>query len=331
MRRTLATSLIAMALLAATLPLRAEGVPLDTLAWSADIGANPTPAGMAGRVQCWFIIDLEEESGRQIYWSLRGRVQKTYENKYQILHFVVGANGDLPQKAEVEVEWWAKARDQSSSLVRAFAGDSLAAVVIVDGKGKITRVARLGGTNDNEWKTADSLYPTATPLVDDEGAFPLGCKKALKWVKLGDLKRVNKEIPKLGPDGPAMAKGLMEGANKMIEADAQLIAGGATPVAERMLAIERVQAVMAEFPGAKAAKQATDAIKQVGKDKALQNEQAAYAMLQDYFRAMRKVSAKKVKGVQMEWLPGITAKFGGTYAAEVATMIRAASRLDEKE
>lgn len=331
MRRTLATSLFATVLFAATLPLRAEGVPLDTLAWCADIGANPTPAGMAGRVQCWFIIDLEEESGRQIYWSLRGRVQKTYENKYQILHFMVGANGDPPQKAEVEVEWWAKARDQSSSLVRAFAGDSLAAVVIVDGKGKITRVARLGGTNDNEWKTADSLYPTATPLVDDEGAFPLGCKKALKWVKLGDLKRVNKEIPKLGPDGPAMAKGLLEGANKMIEADAQLIAGGATPVAERMLAIERVQAVMAEFPGAKAAKQATDAIKQVGKDKALQNEQAAYAMLQDYFRAMRKISVKKVKGVQMEWLPGITAKFGGTYAAEVATMIRAASRLDEKE
>jgi hypothetical protein len=54
-------------------------------------------------------------------------------------------------------------------------------------------------------------------------------------------------------------------------------------------------------------------------------------MLQDYFRAMRKVSVKKIKGVQMEWLPGITAKFGGTYAAEVATMIRTASRLDEEK
>jgi hypothetical protein len=33
----------------------------------------------------------------------------------------------------------------------------------------------------------------------------------------------------------------------------------------------------------------------------------------------------------MEWLPGITAKFGGTYAAEVATMIRTASKLDEEK
>ncbi len=59
--------------------------------------------------------------------------------------------------------------------------------------------------------------------------------------------------------------------------------------------------------------------------------QAANAMLQDYYRAMRKVSIKKVRGVQMEWLPAITAKYGGTYAAEVATMIRTASRLDEEK
>jgi hypothetical protein len=331
MKRLFATALLATGLCAAALPLSAEGVPTDTLSWTADIAANPTPAGIAGRVQVWFLADLEEESGKQLYWSLRGRVQKTYDTKYQILHFFVAANGDPPQKAESEVEWWAKARDQSSSLVRAFAGDSIGAVVIVDGKGKITRVARLSSNNEAEWKTGDSLYPTATPLIEDESLFPLGCKKALKWIKLGDVKRATKEIPKLGADGPAMAKGMSEGANKMIEADTQIIAGGASSPADRMLAIERVQAVMAEFPGAKAAKAASDAIKQVSKDKALQTEQAAYGMLQDYFRAMRKVSVKKIKGVQMEWLPGITAKFGGTYAAEVATMIRTASKLDEEK
>ena len=331
MHRTLVTALLATGLLAAAHPLSAEGVPIDTLAWSSDIAATPSPAGMAGRVQVWFLVDLEEESGKQIYWSLRGKTQKTYDTKYQILHVFVGANGDPPQKAESEAEWWAKARDQSSSLVRAFAGDSLGAVVIVDGKGRITRVARLSSNNDAEWKTGDSLYPTALPLVDDESMFPIGCKKALKWIKLGDIKKATKEIPKLGPDGPAMAKGLTDGANKMIEADAQIIAGGSSSASQRMLAIERVQAVMAEFPGSKAAKGAMDAIKQVSKDKALQNEQAAYAMLQDYYRAMRKISVKKVKGVQMEWLPAITAKYGGTYAAEVATMIRTASRLDEEK
>lgn len=331
MPRPLVAALFAAGLFAATLPLRAEGVPLDTLSWSSDIGATPSPAGIAGRVQCWFLVDLEEESGRQIYWSMRGRSQKTYDTKYQILHFFVGTNGELPQKAESESEWWAKARDQSGSLVRAFAGDSIGAVVIVDGKGRITRVARLSSNNEAEWKTGDSLSPTALPLVEDESMFPLGCKKALKWIKLGDIKKATKEIPKLGPDGPAMAKGLTDGANKMIESDTQIIAGAASSASNRMLAIERVQAVMAEFPGSKAAKAAMDAIKQVSKDKALQNEQAAYGTLQEYFRAMRKVSIKKVKGVQMEWLPMITAKYGGTYAAEVATMIRTASRLDEEK
>ena len=191
--------------------------------------------------------------------------------------------------------------------------------------------SHLGSTNEADWKAADLLYPTANPIIGDESQFPVGCKKALKWIKLGDLKRAMKEIPKLGPDGAALTKGLMEGANKLIDTDAQLIAAAATPVAERMIAMERVQNVMAEFPGTKAAKSATDAIKQVGKDKALLNEQAAYGVLQDYFRAMRKISAKKVRGVQMEWLPMITAKYGGTYAAEIATMIRAASRLDEEK
>jgi uncharacterized protein (DUF697 family) len=42
------------------------------------------------------------------------------------------------------------------------------------------------------------------------------------------------------------------------------------------------------------------------------------------------VPTKKIKEVQREWIPMITSKFGGTYAAEVATMIRHASLLDEE-
>jgi hypothetical protein len=64
-------------------------------------------------------------------------------------------------------------------------------------------------------------------------------------------------------------------------------------------------------------------------DKQVANELAAWGMLQEYYHALKRIQPKKVTEVQMQWLPMINAKYSGTYAAEIATMIKHASRLDQ--
>jgi hypothetical protein len=309
----------------------AAAVPLDGVQWTAD-SAKPTEAGMARRAQVYLLADFSEEAGRNKYWGMRDLARDTkIANKFETLHFLIvtGQNPE-PYRDGEPVEYWCKGVSNNNGLVRAFVGDSPAAIVLVDGTGRVTSVARLGDPN-NERKAIDALAPTAKPLVNDPSQFPLSCKTSLADLRLGDVNRAMKNLKKAGPDAPAFVKIVNDRVNEMVEQDVAQINDPATMAADKMIALKRLNALLGEFPKVPAASAAQQAIKKSKDDKQLANEQAAYAMLMSYFDAMRKVSAKKAKDVQLQWIPGITAKFGGTYAAEIATMIRKASRLDQTE
>ncbi len=306
-----------------------EGVPFDTLSWTADT-ATPTELGLARRVQVYLLLSMDQEAAKGLYWGLRGQFGQKYEHNFQVACQLIGSNGDVPIKNETETETWCKAADQSGSLVRAFAGDAYAALMVVDATGRIVQISRLSSNTDMERKAIEALFPAAQPLIDNDGLFPLSCKTALAALKQGDVKRALKECQKLGPNGAALGKAISEQASRLIDSDAKQIADNAASVSSRMIALLRVNHLLAEFPGTPAEAAAGKAIKGSRTDKPLANEMAAWGMLQEYLVAMRKTPAKKTTEVQMQWLPMITGKFGGTYAAEVATMIKRAARLDDE-
>lgn len=306
-------------------------VPLDGVQWTSD-SAKPTEVGMARRVQVFFLVDRSEQVGRDKYWSLRELARDTkIATKFEFLHFLV-VTGDTPEpyKEGEPNEYWCKGVSNNNGLIRAFGGDAIAVIVLVDGTGRVTSVSRLGDPN-LERKAIDALAPTAKPLVTDASQFPLTCKVPLADLRLGDVNRAMKNLKKAGPDAPAFIKIVSDRVNEMVELDVALLNDPASQAADKMIALKRMNSMLAEFPKVPAASAAALAIKKSKDDKQLANEQAAYSMLMSYFDAMKKVSAKKAKEVQLQWIPGITAKFGGTYAAEVATMIRKASRLDQTE
>lgn len=320
-----------LALLMCTAASVSAAVPLDSVQWTSD-SAKPTEAGMARRAQVYFLVDQSEEAGRNKYWGMRELVRDAkIANKFETLHFlVVTGNNPEPYREGEPTEYWCKGVSNNNGLVRAFGGDSVAVIVLVDGNGRVTSVSRLGDPNQ-ERKAIDALAPTARPLVADPSQFPLTCKAPLADLRLGDVNRAMKNLKKAGPDAPLFIKLVTDRVNAMVEMDVALLNDPATMAADKMIAIKRVNGLLAEFPKVPAASAATLAIKKTKDDKQLANEQAAYAMLTSYFEAMKKVSAKKAKEVQLQWIPGLTAKFGGTYAAEVATMIRKASRLDQTD
>ena len=306
-------------------------IPLDSVQWNPD-SAKPTEAGMARRVQTFFLVDFSEDTGRSKYWSMRDQARDTkLAGKFEFLHFLIVVGGTIEQYKEGDpVENWCKGVSNHNGLVRAFVGDFPAAIVLVDGNGRITSISRLGNP-DSERKAIDALGGTAKPLVVDPSQFPLTCKVPLADLRVGDVNRAMKNLKKAGPDAPAFVKMVSDRVNAMVELDVTLLNDPATMAADKMIALKRLNGLLAEFPKVPAASAAALAIKKTKDDKQLAKEQAAYAMLNEYIAAMKKVSAKKVKDTQLQWIPGITDKFGGTYAAEVATMIRKASRLDQTE
>ncbi len=306
-------------------------VPLDTVQWASD-SAKPSETGIAHRAQVYFLVDYTEDAGRGKYWGLRDFCHDTkLATKFEVLHFLVVVDGTIePYKDGDPKEYWCKGVSSNHGLVRAFGGDAVAVIVLVDGTGRVTSISRLGDPNQ-ERKAIEALYPTAKPLVADASQFPLSCKVALEGLRLGDTARAMKGLSKAGADAPNFVKLVTDRVNEFVDMDAKLLNDPATMAADKMIALKRLAGVMAEFPQTPSSSAATLAIKKTKDDKQLANEQAAYSMLMAYFDAMKKTSAKKTKEVQMQWIPGITAKFGGTYAAEIATMIRKASRLDQTE
>jgi hypothetical protein len=325
--RTLFLTLLLLSA-AATLP---AVVSLEGVQWAPD-SAKPTEAGIARRAQVYLLADFSEEAGRNKYWGMRDLARDAkIANKFETMHFLI-VTGQTPEpyREGEPAEYWVKGVSNNNGLIRAFVGDAPAAIVLVDGTGRVTSVGRLGDPYQ-EKKGIDALAGTAKPLVNDPSQFPLTCKVPLADLRLGDVNRAMKNLKKAGPDAPAFIKIVNDRANALVEMDVTLLNDPASMAADKMIALERLNGLLAEFPKVPAASAAQVAIKKSKDDKQLANEQAAYAMLTGYFEAMRKVSAKKAKEVQLQWIPGITSKFGGTYAAEVATMIRKASRLDQTE
>ena len=307
----------------------AESVPFETISWAADSG-SPTAAGLARRVQVYFLINLEDPAGMQLYWNVRGGYGQRYSSSYTIQCFLIGSRGQLPNRNETDPpEYWDKGFDSGSGLLPAFAGDATGAMVVVDGSGKITMITRLGGNADAERKGIEALFKETQPLIDNEGMFPLSLKNAIKWLRIGDVNRAMKEGQKLGGDGQNMVKTIGEQSNRLIELDTKVLNDPASPVSTRLVSYLRLGSLLDEFPSAPAHVNAGKALKSVKTDKQLSTELEGWNMLQEYFRGMKRIQAKKVTEVQQEWLPMINAKFSGTYAAEIATMIKHASRLDK--
>lgn len=320
-----------LTLLLATATSAMAAVPLDTVQWTSD-SAKPTEAGIARRGQVYFLVDYTDQIGRDKWWGLREMARDNkIANKFELMHFLVVTGGSIESPNENDPkEYWCKGVSSNHGLVRAFGGDATAVIVLVDGTGRVTSVSRLGDPNQ-ERKAIDALAPTAKPLVNDAGQFPLSCKVPLADLRVGDVNRAMKNLKKAGADAPMFVKIVNDRVNALVELDVAALNDPATMAADKMIALKRLNGLLAEFPKVPAASAAAQAIKKTKDDKQLANEQAAYAMLTSYFEAMKKVPAKKAKETQLQWIPGITAKFGGTYAAEVATMIRKASRLDSTE
>jgi REP element-mobilizing transposase RayT len=115
----------------------------------------------------------------------------------------------------------------------------------------------------------------------------------------------------------------------MIESDTKVLEDPAANAPTRMIAYLRLNSLLDEFPNVPAHAAAAKAIRQVRSDKQVGAELAAWGTLQDYLHALKRIQPKKVPEMQMQWLPMINAKYAGTYAAEIATMIKHASRLDQ--
>ena len=134
-----------------------------------------------------------------------------------------------------------------------------------------------------------------------------------------------------------MVKTVSEQSNRMIESDTKVLEDPAANAPTRMIAYLRLNSLLDEFPNVPAHAAAAKAIRQVRSDKQVGAELAACQpvksvvglSLQDYLHALKRIQPKKVPEMQMQWLPMINAKYAGTYAAEIATMIKHASRLDQ--
>src|SRR5271170_2211982 len=165
-------SLVLLVLLALS-AAGAESVPFDTISWAADSG-SPTAAGLARRVQVYFLVNFEDPVGMGLYWNIRGGYGQRWPTNYAVQCFLLGSRGQLPTRNETDPpEYWDKGFDSGSGLLPAFAGDASAALVVVDGNGKITMITRLGGNADAERKGIEALFKEAQPLIDNEGMFPL--------------------------------------------------------------------------------------------------------------------------------------------------------------
>ncbi len=306
-------------------------VPLETVKWASD-SPVPSEAGIAHRVQAFFLLDVTEDAGRNKFVGLRDYCRESkFGTTFEVLHILVVTNGQIDPPAESDKdkkEFWCKGVSSNRGLVHAFGGNTDSVIVLVDGNGRVSKIARMDNPHTQR-ESIQKLYNTAKPMVSDLSQFPLSCKTPLENLCLGDIVRTTKSLNKAGADAPVIVKMITDQANHFIEMDTTLLTNPASTAADRMLAVKRLNGILTEFPKSTAAPAAKAALKKTKDDKQLAKEQQAYDILLHYFAAMDKVPAKKIKDVQMEWIPMITAKFGGTYAAEVATKIRQASLMDE--
>jgi hypothetical protein len=313
--------------------MQANVVPLDNVTWNSD-SAEPTTVGIARRAQIYYLLDFSTEEGRKMYKEARDSARSnSLENNFGLLHFLLAPGGSIEQrKAEDEAEYWVKGVPQNNTgLVRAFAGgDAIATQVIIDATGRVKDITRISGSSlkqKKDDKSFSELTKGANPIVEDYSLFPLSCKESLAWLRLGDLNRAMKDVVKAQQDAPKFIKLVTDRANVLIEMDIKVLTDLTTKPGDRLIAYNRIQGLMVDIPSAPAVKNAKEALKKTKEDKPLMTEIAAFGALMEYINVMKKTPAKKAIETQTAWLGNITAKFAGSYAAEVASKIKKCSKI----
>lgn len=304
-------------------------VPFNQVQWSDETPGQPSTAGLAGRWQLIIVVDWEEaegKTGRTTYKDFANKLYKDQTSEQRFIPIAIGVNGTLDRRGDTEPNVILKGGSQPG-LLRALAGDANGALVLVAPDGRVQRIQRQSGDINPIRSKLEKDLSSATPLLSAPASFPATCKAALELLRLGDVGgAVGVARKRLGPDGALLIKSLQEQANVLIEADTARVSAATSTAGERFIARERLKGLLEEFPGLPAAAAATAALK--AKPSAdLLAEAKAWAALQDYLAQMGKLSAKKSVAVQQQMIPGIIAAFPGTYAAELATMIKAAARL----
>jgi hypothetical protein len=331
--------LLLLALLAACAEVSAAAappitwLPLPAFTWHSD---QPTPqgAGLLGRALAIVVIDWDRREGNTgpaTFWSLRW----WWNDGGRPIDFRQGAlmlssgGGQFNHKDPDKAERILKGQDTSGGLVRALGGDASAVVMLVNAQGRVVRIMRCSGDANGFAREFDALVPKEAALVANESQFPVACKPATDLLKEADVKGALALCArKLGADGAALAKAVAERADALLDAELAVLDDGASQPSARLIARGRVEDLLAAFPQAKRAADAGKALKALKADKAVATEQAAWAALTDYLAQAAKAPPKKLPEVQKQLLGAITAKFPETYAAELAGMIRTASRLD---
>lgn len=299
----------------------------------------PTPAGLVGKMQVWIIVDwshyddtTRKHPGRDAYWSARWHFDRWATGDQRLFTAAIAVNGTLPGKKFDENEFHVKAQDGSSGLLRALAGDAVAAVIVVDEDGVIRQLRRHSGDFRplrEEWEKL--LSEGQRPLIAGPAELPPAALPALQLLKLGDARSaVALAMRRLGADGRVFATTLAEHANARLESDTAFLGSRAQPPALRFQALRRLEGLIAEFPRAPAAAAAADAMKQCVKDDAeIQAEQQAWAALGQYLAQAGRQSPRTLAAFQRQMLGAITEHFPHTNGARIAALIMTAAKVAE--
>jgi hypothetical protein len=239
---------------------------------------------------------------------------------------IAGPEGNFGVYSDKQPETFARTTDDGG-LLRAFAGDKPAVMLVFDPAGKLVELREASQVDDAWLHTMPDYAKKATPLLD-EGSIPGAIRPALCWYITGDLKKFMTAAEKL-PNGVGAAtmKQLAQKASELAEADAKVVTDGGASGADRLLALQQLQALAADFPNV--AKEAQKTTKAVKDDATIKGELAGWAAFQDYVAGARKLKGKGVTAAaQAPLLGAVVAKHPGTYGAEVAAKIAAFAKIE---
>jgi hypothetical protein len=330
--RTLLLAVLATSLAAAGAPTM-EWLPLPaTIAWHGDKGA-PQGAGLIGRALAIVVVDWDRSdgaTGQNTFWSLRwwwtagGRAIDFRQGG-----MMLSVGGNLPHQDEDKPERFLKGEDNSGGLLRALGGDATAVVLLVNPEGRVTQLFRC--TDANSFRNQfDQLVPKEDRgLVVNDSSYPVACRPAFDLLKSAEVKgALTLCTRKLGADGVALAKDIAARADVLITGELALLGDASVPASQRFIARGRIDDLLAAFPGSSKAGQVAKVVKGLKGDKAYAAEEAGWAALQDYLTQAGKAQPKKLAQLQQQQLNGISTRHAGTYAAELAGLIRTTARVE---
>lgn len=297
----------------------------------------PTPAGLVGKLQVWVIVDwsryddtTRKHPGREVYWSACWHFERWATGDQRLFTAVIAVNGTLPTKKFDDTEFHVKAQDGSGGLLRAVAGDAVAAVIVMDEDGVVRQLRRHAGDfNPLREELEKLLTDGQQPLIAGPAELPAGVLPALQLLKQGDARSaLALAMRRLGADGRVFATTLAERANARLENDTEILTSRVQPPNLRFQAMRRLEGLSAEFPRAPARAAAADAIKQVLKDDAeIQAEQQAWAALGQYLTQAGRQSPRTLPTFQRQMLSALIERFPDTNGARIAALIMEAAKV----